>query len=76
MDQLGIHSFSLSGKPDNTPPGHTKVCWAGALGRASRGRPPEDLEVREARAREMLATDPEVCGCVSPNKGTRGRRQR
>jgi hypothetical protein len=57
------------------PADHTKTCWAGALGQARRGRPPEDFEVSAVRALEMLAGDPQVCACRAQVK-TRSSRRR
>ncbi len=56
--------------------GHTPVCWASAIGLARKGLPPEDFEISADRARRLLLDDPAACGCVPPNKGGRGRRQR
>lgn len=57
------------------PAGHTAVCWAGAIGQARRGLPPEDFQVSAERALRMLTDDPATCSCVPQNKGTRGRRR-
>ena len=50
---------------------HTRVCFAGALGEARRGRPPEDWAVSEDRAVQLLADDPTQCTC--PRRGRQGR---
>ena len=72
----GIVGFGLNAGSEEPPTGHTKLCWAGAVGLARRGRGWEDFAVSHERARELLATDPSACGCTAQNKGTRGRRQR
>lgn len=72
VDTVGTMTYALA-----QPSDHTRVCWAGAIGTASRGEWGLDpAEVIAARALDLLATDPEVCGCKSKNKGQPGRRQR
>lgn len=72
----GISGIQGNGQVAQPPPGHSKSCWAAALGQARRGRPPEDFMVSAERAVDMLETDREVCSCAPINRGVRGRRQR
>jgi hypothetical protein len=52
---------------------HTRVCFAGAIGEARRGRPPEEPAVSIARAVQLLADDPAQCTCPRSRRGSRAR---
>ena len=52
---------------------HTRVCFAGAIGEARRGRPPEEPAVSMVRAVQLLADDPEQCTCPHGGRGGRTR---
>ena len=64
----------LSGAPyfDARPAGHSRVCWAAAIGRASRGRShaTDHAEIIVIATRD-LAEHPELCTCAR-GAGTRG----
>ena len=76
-DRQGISAGEI-GSPsyyDAKPDGHTRVCWSGAIGRASRGaRTHEhDSEVIIGDALRFLADDPEMCIC--PKRKVQRRRR-
>ena len=56
------------------PTGHTRICWAAALGDARRGRPPEDWDISDGRARQLIADG--FCMCTQKNKGGQSRASR
>ena len=64
----------LSGAPyfDARPAGHSRVCWAAAIGRASRGRShaTDHAEIIVIATRD-LAEHPGLCTCAG-GAGTRG----
>ena len=76
-DRQGISAGEL-GSPsyfDAKPDGHTRVCWSGAIGRASRGprTHQDDWEIIIRDALRFLAVDPTQCLCVK-RKGQPRRR--
>ncbi|WP_353650966.1 hypothetical protein ABLG96_08790 [Nakamurella sp. A5-74] len=55
-----------------TPPGHTGVCWAAALGEASRGQHTHDpADAIARRALAMLADGTAECICSRRRTGRR-----
>ena len=76
-DRQGISAGEL-GSPsyfDAKPDGHTRVCWSGAIGRASRGprTHQDDWEIIIRDALRFLAEDPAQCLCLK-RPGQRRRR--
>lgn len=62
------------GEHRERPTDHTRVCWAAALGQARRGRPPEDWDISDERARQIIADG--FCLCTQVNKGGQSRASR
>ncbi|WP_188944546.1 hypothetical protein [Nakamurella endophytica] len=58
------------------PPGHSRICWAAALGRARHAAPLAPEAAVPAEAGRILAADPAACLCGRQAGHTRGRRQR
>ena len=50
---------------------HVRVCFAGAVGEARRGRSQDEWADSMARAAQLLAADPTQCTC--PRNDRRGR---
>lgn len=73
--EAGDDGLSLpQGTDRERPSGHTRVCWAAALGEARRGRPPEDWDISDARATQLIADG--FCACTPLNKGGSSRATR
>ena len=76
-DRQGISAGEI-GTPsyyDAKPDGHTRVCWSGAIGRASRGprNHQDDWQVIIIDALRFLADDPGQCLCPKAKARRRGR---
>lgn len=71
----GLGDIQGNGRIAEPPAGHSRRCWAGAVGLARRGLPPEDFAVSAERAVVLLDTDPSVCTCTPANRGGRGKRR-
>jgi hypothetical protein len=63
----GLRNIQGDGGSPGPPSGHTRICWASALGEARRGRPPEDWDISDERAKRLIADG--CCCCTPLNKG-------